>query len=390
MNKTKLLFRDAFLCLLLSLVFLWGVSNLILNLSIFNPFTGAFKDFSFLDLYYSERMEKKEPLKDIVIVNIEQRDRFEINELLQHIKAQQPKVIGLDIIFAEEREPFIDSLLAQSFSEDNVILSKAFITDHWVKNAPIFNQSKNELGYSNLNFDRKNNVIRTFEGIKTIDNTKEYSFSTLVAKAFKNDPEYNQRLDKKLKKATPISYHGTQDDFFTLSYEECMEQESIPFLKDKIVLLGYLGTPHGSEYDIEDKFFTPLNKGLVGKSAPDMFGVLIHANIINMLLHEEFITTVPFGLILLISSVLTFFFLAIFMVSSTKNPASYTLSKKITQLLFTVLLLWLSLWLYKHHILFKPEVIISIVVVSVDLIGLYKIIANYFNKKYTWKSYFFQ
>jgi CHASE2 domain-containing sensor protein len=39
----------------------------------------------------------------------------------------------------------------------------------------------------------------------------------------------------------------------------------------------------------EDKFYTPLNKKLAGKSNPDMFGVVVHANIISMILREDYV-----------------------------------------------------------------------------------------------------
>lgn len=388
--KTRYLLRDAFLCLILSIVFLWSISFVILNLSIFNPFTGAFKDFSFLDLYYSERMQESAPSQDLILVNVERRDRFEIHQLMEHIQAQDPKLIGLDIIFKDARDPFVDSLLQESFSQDNIILSKAFITDRWQKNAEVFRQDDPGVGYSNLNFDRQNNVIRTFDGRRDLLGGTHYSFSSLVAKNYLGEAQWNDKnIEATIQKNIPINYRGNFDAFLTLSYDECMEVEALPFMKDKIVLLGYMGTPHGSVYDIEDKFFTPLNESTAGKSAPDMFGVLVHANIIQMLITQNFISKTPQWLIYLVAALLSYIAIAIFMVFSTRSPASYMLSKKVTQLALTILLLWLALWLFKQKILFKPELIVGMMVISVELIGLYKIIAKKLNKRYQWKSYFF-
>ena len=130
-TKKQLLFRDAFLCLCMALLFIFAISYLVLNLSIFNPFTGAFKDFSFLDLYYSEKMASLKPSKDVVLVNVEHADRFQIQELMAHVQKQKPKVIGMDIIFKDKKDPFVDSLLQLQLNKPNVITAKAFVENSW-------------------------------------------------------------------------------------------------------------------------------------------------------------------------------------------------------------------------------------------------------------------
>ena len=62
--------------------------------------------------------------------------------------------------------------------------------------------------------------------------------------------------------------------------------------KDKIVLLGYLGDEiyvHAAE----DKFFTPLNEKQVGKTSRDMYGVVVHANIIHTIINENYVNKMP-------------------------------------------------------------------------------------------------
>ena len=44
----------------------------------------------------------------------------------------------------------------------------------------------------------------------------------------------------------------------------------------------------------------------------------------------------------------------------------------------------------KINIYLKAAPIIAVMLLSVEFIGLYKILINYLNKKYSWKSYFFQ
>ena len=138
------------------------------------------------------------------------------------------------------------------------------------------------------------------------------------------------------------------------------------------------------------KHFTPMNEKYVGKSPPDAFGIVIHANIIQMLIEQDFISVVPTWLITLLTVVLTFMALCYFIWLNKKQLASYILRLNILQLLFIVFFVWISLFLFKNRILFKTASITAIMVFSIGLIGFYKKFAHYFYKRYKWKGYFFQ
>lgn len=56
----------------------------------------------------------------------------------------------------------------------------------------------------------------------------------------------------------------------------------------------------------EDKFFTPLNSNYLGKTNPDMFGVVAHANILAMILKGDFINNIPSYIEIPISLLLIF------------------------------------------------------------------------------------
>ena len=56
-------------------------------------------------------------------------------------------------------------------------------------------------------------------------------------------------------------------------------------IKDKILIMGYLGEDL-SDPSWADKFFTPLNSKIAGRANPDMFGVVVHANIASMVLYD--------------------------------------------------------------------------------------------------------
>lgn len=385
----KLLYRDAFHGMVFSFIILFILSFIVVNLSALNPFQAAFKDFSFLDIYYSEKMGKEQPISTkINIVNLEHLDRFELALLLNKIQESSPKVIGVDAIFKDQKDKFTDSLLSVELTKENVINSYAFYDSQIVRNYPTIT-NRVLAGYSNLNFDKKNNVIRNFQGTKKSNDTVYSCFSTVVSKAFLGK-SVTSRFNSKIQNPIPIKYFGDYDKFITYSSKEILTSKNpIESIKGNIVLLGYLGTPLGNLYDIEDKHFTPLNESSMGKSAPDMFGIVIHANIIRMLINDDYLYEIPNWLYILITLIVTYLALVYFINLTEKKTPKYMVTKKIVQLLFTIAFLWLSLYLIKTNIVFKPTLIIAIMLLSVEMIGFFKLFLNYLNKKFSWKSYFF-
>ncbi len=383
----KFLLRDAFYCLLLAFLFIASISYIILNLSIFNPFTSSFKDFSFLDLYYSEKMYSPRYSENIVLVNIEQKNRFQIAQLIRKINQEKPKVVGVDVMFREKKDSYADSLLSIQLLKNNVVTTKAFISNELLENDIQFKTNNAFLGYSNINFNNDSGVIRTFEGLKKINNEQHVSFPTLIALKYLD--KNLSFFEKKIQDPIQINYSGSLNNFINYSYDEFINTPDVSFIKDKIVLVGYLGTPHKHPFDIEDAFFTPLNPISTGKSTPDMYGVVLHANIIQMLIDQNFLYEFSNLQTMLVTGILSYVILILLIVLSIKHPASFMLSKKLTHLLLTILFLWFTLFLYKNRILLQPEKIIAIVIISVEFIGVYKIICHKLNIKYKWKSYFY-
>jgi len=64
-------------------------------------------------------------------------------------------------------------------------------------------------------------------------------------------------------------------------------------IKDKIIIMGFMGESL-EDNTWEDKFCTPLNENYIGRTLPDMYGVVVHANIVAMILKEDYINDMPF------------------------------------------------------------------------------------------------
>lgn len=84
-------------------------------------------------------------------------------------------------------------------------------------------------------------------------------------------------------------------------------------------MMGYLGDYLGQPA-WEDKFFTPLNKKVAGRANPDMFGLVVHANAVAMVLNEDYINETPDWLEWVIAFVVCLLTVALFAYIDTNLP----------------------------------------------------------------------
>lgn len=393
-NKpTQLLLKDTLKCMVFSaaiLFALFGATRLV-NFGAFDLYRLAFKEFSFLDTYYAQKMapETSQVNQQLVLVNVKHLDRKELATLIEKVQLQQPKVIGVDVIFDHQKEVLIDEQLWQALQSENVVSAFAIQKREIIKNDPKLGVFRHKLGYANFNFDAYNSVIRNFQAKKVFDGFEYQSFGLKVAQRYLGRKEKLQ-WDKMTKKSIPINYSGGHDHYFSFDAEEILQRDSVPVLTDKIVLLGYMGTPTGNPYDIEDRHFTPLNQEFVGKSAPDTFGIIIHANIIEMLINGKRLKEAPVWVLLLVGFILTFIAIAYFIKLNKNKIERFMLVRNLTQLGFTIFFIWVALWLLSVGIYFKITALIWYAVLSIECIWAYKILSNYLKNKFGWESYFYQ
>ena len=376
LKKYNLLLKDALLSSLFCLFFTYILSLIVLNLSFLNPFKEAFKDFSFSDLYYAEKIQETSINKDIILINIEKRDRTEIALLLESLLTEKPKVIGVDVIFKDLKDIEGDVNLAKAISNQKIVSAINIEGKTIIKNHPFF-EVKNE-SFININFDGKNKVIRTYDALYKSDS----SFALQLASKF------GKKIHKKkLKNYRQIKYTGNYNSFIHFGFDEFIMLSNKNIVTNKIVLLGYLGTPLGSVFDVEDKFFTPLNKATAGKSLPDMFGVVVHANILKMFLENDFIYKVSNFWVFLITCFFVFLFM-IFQLKLEKKGEIYNRTFKwFVIFLFTATLLYLHLLLYSKNIYLNVFYIIAITAVCSNLFIFYVHFIKFLNTKTKWKSY---
>ena len=149
--------------------------------------------------------------------------------------------------------------------------------------------------------------------------------------------------------------------------------------RDKIVILGFLGEKIGDP-SWADKFYTPLNKKLAGKSNPDMFGVVVHANIVSMILNKDFVDQMKEWQEALMAIILCLLNVALFSLINTKLPLWYDGITKLLQLV--QLLIYTALMVLIFH-WFSFKLNVTLTLAAVALVGdVFEIYMSVFKNLY--------
>jgi CHASE2 domain-containing sensor protein len=358
------------------------LSLLILNFSIFDPFTEAFHDFTLTDLYYNKVQDKNKIYnKNLVLINVEDKSRKELAYLVQQMQEGDPKVVALDIIFAQ-RKNGDDSLLQQVFNaHDNYVLGYAANFEH--EEASVYTDTfffKQKDGYINVAGDHAE--FSTIRYYSPFANGQE-AFTSSILKKF--NPNIYQQLNHRKNTQTEIHYYGNLANFNYFDFDEVMDAAfDVSQLKDKIVLLGFLGIPskrNTIQLD-EDKLFTPLNARLSGRSYPDMYGSVIHANILRMILEDDHIRVIPKWLTAALSFILIWLVLPIMCGLFFKGDLWFNSVGTLFQLIGSLLVVFLTLLTYTYfNLKFDPGLLLACLVLLPTFINLYEALLNFLKYK---------
>jgi CHASE2 domain-containing sensor protein len=351
---------------------MWAVGE-ITDLKLFDAFDGmsqAFKEFELTDIVFSKL--RADPLVDerIVVVNIGNLSRRDLAQQINIIRQFKPRVIGIDSYFNCEGNlrdsincpQLLDTLgnlmLAYEIEQaGNVVLvskllQKEKTTDIDVYDSleysdEIFTQNARS-GFANLITNppavHQDDVkqCRSFAPRYTVDNEDQYAFAVQICMAF--DSAKTKRFLDRNKEEELINYRGNieiQDIrlksvrqlntettnyplmFYSIDVDQLYRGEFLEdFFKDKIVIMGFLGSYFG-EFTWSDKYFTPLNKKPAGRANPDMFGVVVHANIVAMILNEDYVNEVPAWIEIAIAVLTCYLTVLLFMTIDQRLPNWY-------------------------------------------------------------------
>lgn len=378
---------------LLVFAFMWGISKIGIQFEFLNVIEAALKDFSLVEVYYQFREDKDVKFDDrIVLINIGDEPRSTVARQILTINKYKPAVIGIDALFygsnANEQDSIAqysgDNLMEIALAQaQNVVLVGELNgykekTNQWDSlHYPYQPFAANAfVSYANTVTDEDGG--ETFNTWKRIvpqselkDSTKIDCFAAKIMSLYDSAlykqfiGRNNQTEDIYFKGNIPNADTTKSAKYTILDVQDVLSENFTPdVLKGKIVLMGYMGGEYTSTHWDTDKFYTPLNPKQVGRSWPDMYGVVIHANILSMILDNNYINVMPEWGSMLIAFIMCYFNVAIFVIILKRKRLApwYGAISKIIQLIEAVLLTFLTIELFTvFH--FKIDMTLAIVAV---------------------------
>jgi CHASE2 domain-containing sensor protein len=408
---------DCVLATVLVFLSIWGLFG-ITQLQVFNafdPIGQALSDVELTDYVFSTLREDPDVDQNIVIVNIGNLSRRQIGEQIQIISKYGPKVIGIDGFFdcskglrdtincPQLRDSFGNLMLSNAIQEaGNVVLVTkvlqadtllpADVYDSLRRSDSVFTTHAIREGYANLDtdaaFQDDVKTCRLFNPKLDIKGKPHYAFAVEIAMEY--DSIRTQKFLQRNNYSEVINYRGNVYDifgstnypqmFYTLDVEDIATENFVPeMIKDKIVIFGFLGEYLGDP-SWDDKFYTPLNKKLAGKANPDMFGAVVHANIVSMILNEDYVAQMAEWQEVVMAIVLCLLNVALFSLINTKLPLWYDGITKLLQLiqliLYSVLMVMIFAW-------YSFKFNVTLTLAAVALVGdVYEVYTSVFKNIY--------
>jgi CHASE2 domain-containing sensor protein len=410
----KLLLR----CLLVTVfVFftMWGVSEItkIRLFNAFDPISAALSEFELTDYVFSQLRPPPMPDSRIVLVNIGP-SRRDVAAQIQIISQFKPKVIGIDGFFNCEGGLYdtvncpqlIDTLgnlmLANAIKEaGNVVLVSRLLQSDSIETAgvidlydsmefsdPVFSEYA-YTGFANLvtgaTYQEDVKICKSFIPKITVNGKDKLAFAVQMSYLF--DSAKTKRFLARDNYEELINFRGNFEvpdvkinalrkrmnnttAFRTLCYaidwEPFINGDYLPAMfENSIVIIGYLGDYFGDP-SWDDKFFTPLNLKVAGRANPDMFGLVVHANIVAMILNEDYVSQLEEWALFVIAFTVCFLNVALFSYIDRKFPVWFDGLSVIIQVLEIVLVSALIVFVFTTYTL---KLNLTLAIASMALIG---------------------
>ena len=373
--------------------FMWTAGKLFAIFDFLDPIGDALEGYEMTDQVFSNEQWRVPPPVDdnIVIVNMGLAPRRITAEQINIINSFGPRVIGLDAIFRNLKEDTIgDMMLADALANTpNIIMYCKLLNpgDDNVWRAaeyshPIFTQNHKTAsvnlpievaGGEQWNFKTTRTFFPNELLMDTVTGQVDSVLAFGVSLAMEFDSVKAKRFLERDVDEELINYRGNVIDygltnygtrFFALDWWQVLDtmMYTPDLLKDKIVLMGFLGSDFDDRVTIEDKYFTPMNEKYTGRANPDMFGVVIHANIISMILNEDYLNQMSENMAILVAILVCFLNVVIFSIIYHKLDRWYDGITKLMQLVEALILTFVIIAVF-HYFNFKLNLTLTIIAV---------------------------
>ncbi|MFZ6008991.1 MAG: CHASE2 domain-containing protein [Bacteroidota bacterium] len=378
---------DCFITTIFTFAVLGGIYA-ITQLRLFNAFDPvgqALGDMEMTDITFSQIREDPPLDTNIVIVNIGNLSRGEIGQQIMTLSRCKPKLIALDIIFScdggmkdsincpQAYDTLSNMLFAMAVQgAGTMVLAEKLWqskrlqntnTDVYdsIEHTDLELRGNSHEGFVNLDTDAETQedlkVCRKFVPSKVVNGKVELAFSAKIAMLY--DSVTTKQFLARNKDTEVINFRGNIVDWHgassfagrypVLDWDQALDSNQfVPaMIKDKIVIMGFLGADlRDTSWD--DKFITPLNKNYAGKTRPDMYGVVVHANAVSMILNKDYINELTTWQLYAIAFLVCFFNVALFSLINTRIPLWFDglslLAQLVEIILFSVMMIWFFYW----------------------------------------------
>ena len=402
------MFRAFWIDVILGTLFIFGLMGLFASITafkifdVFDPIGDAFADMETTDVVFSQMRESPNADENIVLVNIGNMPRTGIAEMVRIVNNYNPRVIGMDSFFYSPKDSLGDALLEDSYSrvENLVLVSKLLYNpeteafDSIVTSMERFAQHA-ELAYANLITGAENQedmkVCRSFAPKEVVNGETQLAFAVKLASYY--NPERTQKFLNRNIEIEFINFRGNVLDYgdtkygtryFALDVEDVFNENFVPeVITDKIVIFCYMGEYLGDRRALEDKFFTPLNAQYAGKAGLDMFGGVVHANIVSMILDDDQIDAMGEGMGWFWAIFGCFINVIIFSLIYKRIPRWYDGITKLMQLVELMVLFFVVIWVFDGY---NYRLNLTITIISIALSGdalevYYGVVKNAFTRE---------
>lgn len=267
------------------------LAGIALNIEFLDPVAKVIENFSMSDVYYQILQETGEPEEnsDIVIVDMsELHKRRELAKLLDEIEEQEPKIVGVDIVFEGMKEDSIGNEMIWSVASeyDNLVFSYRLV-DYKDDNTGYKDAVHSffaeplevEEGFTNMQRDLYGSIKRVLSLGKKYQGELQPSFIAQVA---------NKYIGKEsvVIEDRDLTINYTPTHFTVIPFDSAKYYADE--VKDKLVLFGAMK-------EETDMHYTPLGK---------MAGVELLAYSIQTILEHKEVYELPIWIVAVFSFLL--------------------------------------------------------------------------------------
>lgn len=364
---------DVFLSTILVFVFLF-IIPLFFSFDVFKPFKNALADFQITDVYFSSILPELEIEKetDIVIVNtgiktldgIQEVSEIGYLKLINALSNTDASVVGVDYDFTSEPGSKLYEATKTYLSTVNLVLADNInMTKYKSKKVDNVEYGYN-WGFKNLldNNKQETNTVRSFKTKFISELDTNYHFGIKLAEEY--NPDAVERLLAKATDSERINYRGNWDKFNIIDIKQVLSGDyEEDYFTNKIVITGVIDTS-GTSDDFSRLYYTPLNETTSGRTFPDMYETIILANIVSMIITDDYFTEISSIYVLGIAFLICYFNMVIFGYIGYKAQKYYELLAVLIFMIESFAVAFLTVNLFYSY---KIEIDLTLVIIATAL-----------------------